>query len=53
LRYVSDNQPGYTRRLKGGDFDYFDTEGKLIRDEQRLLRIKRLAIPPAYISVWI
>src|ERR1700688_930674 len=53
LRYVSDNQPGYTRRLKGDDFDYFDTEGKLIRDEQRLLRIKRLAIPPAYTSVWI
>ena len=53
LRYVSDHQPGYTRRAKGDDFDYFDTEGKLIRDEQRLLRIKRLAIPPAYTSVWI
>jgi DNA topoisomerase I len=53
LHYVSDNQPGYRRRLKGDDFDYFDTEGKLIRDEQRLLRIKRLAIPPAYTSVWI
>jgi len=53
LRYVSDDQPGYTRRVKGDDFDYFDTEGKLIRDEQRLLRVKRLAIPPAYTSVWI
>jgi len=53
LRYVSDDQPGYTRRAKGDDFEYFDTEGKLIRDEQRLLRIKRLAIPPAYTSVWI
>src|SRR5713226_3182772 len=53
LRYVSDEQPGYTRRVKGDDFDYFDTEGKLIRDEQRLLRVKRLAIPPAYTSVWI
>jgi DNA topoisomerase-1 len=28
-------------------------EGKPIRDEQRLLRIKRLAIPPAYTDVWI
>jgi DNA topoisomerase I len=53
LRYVSDDQPGYTRKLKGDDFEYFDTEGKPIRDEQRLLRIERLAIPPAYTDVWI
>src|SRR6266550_1917119 len=53
LRYVSDDQPGYTRKAKGGDFEYFDTEGKLIRDESRLLRIRRLAIPPAYTDVWI
>jgi DNA topoisomerase I len=53
LRYVSDDQPGYTRKAKGDDFDYLDTEGKLIRDEQRLLRIKRLAIPPAWTDVWI
>ena len=53
LRYVSDDSPGYTRKAKGGDFEYFDTEGKKIRDESRLLRIKRLAIPPAYTDVWI
>jgi len=53
LRYVSDEQPGYTRKTKGDDFEYFDTEGKRIRDETRLLRIKRLAIPPAYTDVWI
>ena len=53
LRYVSDEQPGYTRKTKGDDFDYFDTEGRKIRDETRLLRIKRLAIPPAYTNVWI
>src|SRR6202171_3459652 len=53
LRYVSDDQPGYTRKANGDDFEYFDTEGKPIRDEQRLLRIKRLAIPPAYTRVWI
>ena len=53
LRYVSDDQPGYTRKAKGDDFEYFDTEGKPIRDEQRLLRIKRIAIPPAYTDVWI
>src|SRR3954466_4796842 len=53
LRYVSDEQPGYSRKAKGDDFDYLDTEGKRIRDETRLLRIKRLAIPPAYTNVWI
>src|SRR6266487_5743255 len=53
LQYVSDERPGYSRRAKGKHFQYFDTEGKLIRDEQRLLRIKRLAIPPAWTNVWI
>jgi DNA topoisomerase-1 len=53
LRYVSDDRPGYTRKKKGDAFEYFDAEGKPIRDEQRLLRIKRLAIPPAWTDVWI
>ena len=53
LRYVSDEQPGYTRKRKGKSFQYFDTSEKLIRDEPRLLRIGRLAIPPAYHDVWI
>ena len=53
LQYVSDERPGYSRRAKGKDFEYFDTEGKKIRDEQRLVRIKRLAIPPAWTKVWI
>src|SRR5213592_1647665 len=53
LRYVSDNRSGYTRRANNGESEYLDTEGKRIRDEQRLLRIKRLAIPPAWTDVWI
>ena len=53
LRYVSDDRPGYTRKSKGDDFEYFDAEGKPITDEQRSLRIKRLAIPPAWTDVWI
>jgi len=53
LRYVSDDRPGYTRKAREGEFEYLDTEGKRIRDEQRLLRIKRLAIPPAWTDVWI
>ena len=53
LRYVSDDQPGYSRKRKGDEFEFFDMEGKPIRDEQRILRIKRLAIPPAWTDVWI
>jgi DNA topoisomerase I len=53
LRYVGDDRPGYTRKSKGDEFDYFDAEGNPIRDEQRLLRLKRLAIPPAWTDVWI
>jgi DNA topoisomerase-1 len=53
LQYVDDCHPGYTRNAKNGEFEYFDTQGKRIRDEQRLLRIKRLAIPPAWTDVWI
>ena len=53
LQYVSDDRAGYTRKAKRGNFDYLDTEGERIRDEQRLLRIKRLAIPPAWTNVWI
>jgi len=53
LRYVTDNSPGYRRKANGEHFKYLDTHGKPIRDEERLLRIKRLAIPPAWANVWI
>ena len=53
LRYVGDDQSGFSRQRKGEEFEYLDTRGKPIRDEQRLLRIKRLAIPPAWTDVWI
>lgn len=53
LRYVSDDSPGYTRKKRGKKFVYFDTAGKEIKDETRILRLNRLAIPPAYKDVWI
>ena len=53
LRYVNNDSPGYTRKKNGDDFDYYDTEGKEITDEKRLLRIRRIAIPPAWTDVWI
>jgi len=53
LYYVSDDRVGYRRRAHGDGFEYLDVEAKRIRDKQRLQRIKRLAIPPAWIDVWI
>src|SRR5216117_626694 len=53
LRYVSDDQLGSSRQRNGEEFEYLDQKGKPIRDEQRLLRIKRLAIPPTWSDVWI
>jgi DNA topoisomerase I len=53
LHYVNDDSPGYRRVGYGKPFKYLDTQGKRILDEQRLVRIKRLAIPPAWNDVWI
>jgi DNA topoisomerase-1 len=53
LRYVSDTQPGIRRKKSGKGFTYVGTDGKPIRDEKELTRIRSLAIPPAYTDVWI
>src|ERR1700684_3884147 len=53
LVYVSDDKPGFTRRKSGKHFIFFDTDGKRVRDEKVVARIRRLAIPPAYTDVWI
>lgn len=53
LFYASDERPGITRHRKGDGFVYRDAAGRLIRKEAELARIRKLAIPPAYESVWI
>nr|WP_207747559.1 DNA topoisomerase IB [Pelagibacterium limicola] len=53
LCYVSDAEPGIARRRAGKGFRYSDPEGKPVRDEATLGRIRRLAIPPAWTDVWI
>ncbi|HET6796007.1 MAG TPA: DNA topoisomerase IB [Gemmatimonadales bacterium] len=53
LRYVSDMMPGIRRRKAGKGFVYLGTDGKPIHNEAELQRIRSLAIPPAYIDVWI
>ena len=53
LLYVSDDEPGWTRKKSGKSFSYFDHNGKKITDEAHIKRINLLAIPPAYKRVWI
>ncbi len=53
LRYVSDGKPGITRKRHGRHFLFYDPKGNRILDEAEILRIRRLAIPPAYREVWI
>ena len=53
LRYVSDTRPGISRKKTGKGFRYVDPDGKPVRDEKTLARIKSLVIPPAWNGVWI
>jgi DNA topoisomerase-1 len=53
LRYVTDDAPGIAREATGDGFRYLDTDGKPLRDDAALARIKALAIPPAWTDVWI
>ncbi|HEX4773723.1 MAG TPA: DNA topoisomerase IB [Bryobacteraceae bacterium] len=53
LRYFIPKGEGITRRRSGSSFVYLDPQGKPIRDQKTLLRIRSLVIPPAWTSVWI
>ena len=53
LRYVSDEQPGITRVKSGKGFKYILPNGKPVDDPDTEIRIKALAIPPAWTDVWI
>src|SRR3954452_1262463 len=44
---------GWTRAGSKRRFRYLDAGGREIRDEQKLERIRALAIPPAWKDVWI
>jgi DNA topoisomerase-1 len=52
LVYVTDAEPGLTRRRRGRGFSYHDPDGGLVADAERD-RIEALAIPPAWEDVWI
>jgi len=53
LRYVTDRQPGISRRRVGSGFRYVSAKGAIVRDRAELERIRALAIPPAWRDVWI
>ncbi len=53
LRYVSDLQPGFTRRKSGKGFCYFDYQNNRVTHDGTLHRIRRLVLPPAWQNVWI
>lgn len=52
LVYVNDLQPGISRIKKGDKFKYL-LNNKVVNDDEELLRIKHLVIPPAWQKVWI
>jgi len=53
LIYVSDSMAGYRRARRGRRFRYLLPDGRPLKSSTELRRIARLAIPPAYESVWI
>ena len=52
LTHVCDDVPGISRLKKGKGYIYLKGN-KHVRDKQTLERIRRLAIPPSWSSVWI
>lgn len=53
LRYMLDEEPGFSRKLNGKGFKYFNGHGRRLRDDRHVARIETLAIPPAWTEVWI
>ena len=53
LCYVTDHRPGITRKRRRGGFAYFRVNGDQIHDENDVVRLNSLAIPPAWEDVWI
>ena len=53
LIYVHDDDPGLTRVKAGTGFEYVDAKGRPVTDEKTIARIHALAVPPAYVDVWI
>ena len=53
LRRSDCSGPGLRRIKRGRGFSYLDDGGDVVTDPETLLRIRELAIPPAWEDVWI
>jgi DNA topoisomerase I len=53
LSYVTDSQPGITRKRAGKGWSYAEPDGTIIKSTEVLARIKALVLPPAWTHVWI
>jgi DNA topoisomerase I len=52
LVYVKDDQPGINRIKKGKGFSYLFND-KPVKEKKEIIRIRKLAIPPAWKKVWV
>lgn len=53
LRYVNDNEEGFTRKRHGRGFTYRDATGKTVKCRELRARFDALVIPPMWSEVWI
>lgn len=53
LLYVSDEDPGISRRRAGSGWTFVGPDGKTIKDHWERRRIEKIGVPPAYTDVWI
>ncbi len=53
LFHVTDEQPGIRRRRVGRGFRYLRADDQPVTSPETIERIRRLAIPPAWVDVWI
>jgi DNA topoisomerase IB len=53
LDYVTDAEPGISRKRVGRGWAYYEPNGALIRDRAERRRLNALAVPPAWTEVWI
>ncbi|MEL6550674.1 MAG: DNA topoisomerase IB [Pseudomonadota bacterium] len=53
LVWYPDDRPGITRRRAGRGWSYRAPDGTRIEDRRERRRIEALAVPPAYVDVWI
>jgi DNA topoisomerase-1 len=53
LTYVTDAEPGITRKRAGTGFAYYASDGTRIQARGDRKRLASLAIPPAWTAVWI